>query len=263
MNLIKEKYNTKLVMYSQSVGPLNNYDVDILDKYIKSFDLFMVRDEVSYNNVKKYDNVYKTNDAAFLLDLPEHKNSDSNKVAISVREWAHDGRSRSKYIDLIKGMVYKCIDNGYKVEFISTCQGLSNYIDDSKIAQQIKDELDEKYQASVEVNNKYYSLEQLREYIKGFRFVVGTRLHMCILTIMSGIPAFNISYEVKGKECYKILNLNEYSVDYNDNINDSLEKLQQFINKNDELKEVYENKALEMNEEANNHLKYMLDTILK
>lgn len=263
MNLIKEKYNTKLVMYSQSVGPLNNYDVDILDKYIKSFDLFMVRDEVSYNNVKKYDNVYKTNDAAFLLDLPEHKNSDSNKVAISVREWAHDGRSRSKYIDLIKGMVYKCIDNGYKVEFISTCQGLSNYIDDSKIAQQIKDELDEKYQASVEVNNKYYSLEQLREYIKGFRFVVGTRLHMCILTIMSGIPAFNISYEVKGKECYKILNLNEYSVDYNDDINDSLEKLQQFINKNDELKEVYENKALEMNEEANNHLKYMLDTILK
>ena len=127
----------------------------------------------------------------------------------------------------------------------------------------IKDELDEKYQASVEVNNKYYSLEQLREYIKGFRFVVGTRLHMCILTIMSGIPAFNISYEVKGKECYKILNLNEYSVDYNDDINDSLEKLQQFINKNDELKEVYENKALEMNEEANNHLKYMLDTILK
>ena len=96
-----------------------------------------------------------------------------------------------------------------------------------------------------------------------FRFVVGTRLHMCILTIMSGIPAFNISYEVKVKECYKILNLNEYSVDYNDDINDSLEKLQQFINKNDELKEVYENKALEMNEEANNHLKYMLDTILK
>lgn len=265
MKLAKEKFNTKLVMYSQSVGPLNSRDKEILDKYMDMFDLFMARDEISYNNVKQYKNVIRTNDAAFLLDSnrKDSDNYNNDVVGISVREWRFDGRNKDQYVDLIKNIVIKCIENGNKVEFISTCQGLDNYIDDSSIANYIREQLDEKYKEKVYVNRRYYSLNELREYICKFKFVVGTRLHMCILSIIAGIPAFNISYEVKGRECFKILNLNEYSIDYNDEINSSLEKLQLFIDNNQKLKEVCIQKSVEMNDEANKYFNYMTKSILE
>lgn len=262
MSLIKKYFNTKIVMYSQSVGPLNENDKNILDKYMKMFDLFMARDEISYNNVKSYKNTIKTNDAAFLLNSKESKNKE-NIIGISVRQWGFEGRSKDKYIELIRNIVVKCIDNGNKVEFISTCQGIPNYVDDSKIANVIKNGLDEKYKKEVVVNEKYYSLNQLREYINKFKFIIGTRLHMCILSTLSGIPAFNISYEVKGKECYKILDLMEFSIDYNDDINISLAKLQKFIDQNETLKNVYAEKANEMNKEANIYFDYMEENVIK
>lgn len=263
MSLAKEIYNTKLVMYSQSVGPLNEIDKEILDKYMKKFDLFMARDEISHNNVKQYKNVIRTNDAAFLLDTNISKEENENIVGISVREWGFDGRNKEHYINLMKNIAIKCIENGNKVEFISTCQGLDNYIDDSKIANDIKSSIDNKYKSKINVNKNYYSLDELRSYISKFKFVVGTRLHMCILSIIAGVPAFNISYEVKGKECFKILDLNEYSIDYNDEISNSLEKLQKFIDSNEELKNVYKQKAIEMNEEANKYFEYMLENIIE
>ena len=264
MDILKKNYNTKLIMYSQSVGPLNSKDRDILDKYMKIFDLFMVRDEISYKNVKQYNNVLKTNDAAFLLDtIKGNCTNKRNKMAISVREWSYDGRNGKKYKNLIKNIVKKCIDNGYDVEFISTCQGLKNYIDDSKIAKEIKNEIEERYKNHIEVNDNYYTLYDLRNYISNFDFVIGTRLHMCILSILSGVPAFNISYEVKGKECYKILNLDKYSIDYNDEVISSMEKIQNFIDNNKDLKEIYKEKAEAMHIQAVNHFKYMLYNIIK
>lgn len=263
MDLIKKKCDCKLIMYSQSVGPLNDKDIEVLERYINNFDLFMVRDQVSYDNVKKYNNVIKTNDAAFLLKEINADKNITNKVAISVREWGHDGRNELNYINLIRSIVIKCIENGNNVEFISTCQGIKNYVDDSKIAYKIKEELDDKYKPYVEVNNKVYSLNELRNYISNFKFVIGTRLHMCILSIISGIPAFNISYEVKGKECYNILNLNQYSIDYNDEINKSLEKIQEFIDDNESLKSIYLKKSKEMNKEANYFFEYMIKNIIE
>ncbi|MGL5693321.1 MAG: polysaccharide pyruvyl transferase family protein [Peptostreptococcaceae bacterium] len=262
MELMKELHGCKLIMYSQSVGPLNDYDKDVLDRYINSFELFMVRDQVSYDNVKQYNNIIKTNDAAFLLEYETDHKEKENKIAISVREWKHDGRDKERYINLMKSIAKMCVDSGHKVEFVSTCQGLSNYVNDSVIANQIKDELEEKYKENVEVNDNFYTLNELREYIRQFKFVIGTRLHMCILSVMAGVPAFNISYEVKGKECYNILNLSDYSIDYNGNIDESLEKIQYFIDNNKELETVYRDKAKEMNEEANKYFDYVIENIV-
>lgn len=263
MSLMKKYYNSKLVMYSQSVGPLSDEGEKSLDTFIKDFDLFMVRDKFSYELVKHYPNVIQTNDAAFLLSPLENSVNDSKIVAISVREWKHDGRNKQNYIDLIKAMTYKCIDNGYKVEFVSTCQGISNYVDDSKIAKEILMSCGEKYRTSITVNDQYMSLFELREYIQKFDFVIGTRLHMCILSCLSAVPAFNISYEVKGRECYKILRLEDFSIDYNDNKDNSLEKLQMFINQNKSLKKIFDEKAKEMHNLASQSFNYMVNNILE
>lgn len=258
---IKNQFNTKLVMYSQSVGPLNDRDKDILDRYIGIFDLFMARDEISYNNVSQYKNTIKTNDAAFLLNTNISYKDKENIVAISVREWKFDGRKKERYINLIKEITMKCIDNGNRVEFISTCQGLKNYVDDSKIAKEIVQSLNEEYKTKVTVNDEYNSLNELRSKLSEYKFVIGTRLHMCILSIMAGVPAFNISYEVKGKECYKMLNLSEYSIDYNANIDESLSKIEKFIINNKELRKICIEKAKIMNEEAEKYFNIMIKEI--
>ncbi|ENZ03172.1 hypothetical protein HMPREF1092_00358 [Clostridium thermobutyricum] len=263
MDLIKKYYGPKLIMYSQSVGPLNDKDKKILDKYIDNFDLFMVRDEISYKNVEKYDNILKTNDAAFLLDSI-NKNKINNKiVGISVREWAHDSRDKDIYIKMIKNLVINVIEKGYEVEFLSTCQGIEGYVDDSKIAKEIYNFLEDKYKEKVKVIDRYFSLDELRNYLNKFNFVIGTRLHMCILSIISGVPAFNISYEVKGKECYKIMGMEEYSVDYNDNIESILPKINKFIDNENKIRKKFEEIYVEMHKEAIRHFDYMVNNIIK
>ena len=183
-------------MYSQSVGPLNKNDKKVLDNYINEFDCFMVRDDESYKNVSQYKNILQTNDAAFLLDLIyKDTNIEYKRVAISVREWGHDGRSAEHYKNLIKSLVYKCIDNNFEV--------------------------------------------------------------------MSNTPALNISYEVKGKECYKILGLPEYSIDYNNNISIAENQLQNFIDDIENLQYIFQNKAELMHIEAVKYYEYIRDNFIK
>lgn len=262
MKLIKEFYDTKLVMYSQSVGPLNEADKKILDDYMNMFELFMARDDISYENVKQYKNCIKTNDAAFLLDN-QSCNEDKTKesVAVSVREWSFDDRSKEKYITLMKALVEKCIDSGKNVEFISTCQGLENYVDDSKMAEEIVSRLDEKYKNHVVIDNQYHTLYQLRDKIKKYDFVIGTRLHMCILTMLAGIPAMNISYEVKGKECFRMLGFEKYSLDYNSDVKEGLEVLQDFMENINDLTPKYREKIADMNQTAERYFEYMVNEV--
>lgn len=262
MKLIKELYGTKLLMYSQSVGPLNEEDKKILDDYIDMFELFMARDDISYENVKQYKNCIKTNDAAFLLDK-QSCNDDKRKecVGVSVREWSFDDRSKEKYIRLMKALLEKCIDSGKNVEFISTCQGLENYVDDSKMAEDIVNRLDEKYKKKVVVDNQYHTLYQLRDKIKKYDFVIGTRLHMCILTMLAGIPAMNISYEVKGKECFRMLGFEKYSLDYNSNVKEGLEVLQDFMDSINDLTPKYKEKIEEMHQIAERYFEYMVKEV--
>ncbi len=264
MKLIKELYGAKLVMYSQSVGPLNKTDKKILDDYIDMFELFMARDDISYENVKQYKNCIKTNDAAFLLDRQTcNNNVEKQSIAVSVREWKFDDRSKEKYITLMKALVEKCIDDGKNVEFISTCQGLKNYVNDSKMAQEIVNRLEEKYRKHVVVDSQYHTLYQLRDKIKKYDFVIGTRLHMCILTMLAGIPAINISYEVKGKECFRMLGFEKYSLDYNSDVKEGLEVLQDFVEHIDELTPKYREKIADMNQTAQKYFEYMIEEVFE
>lgn len=263
MYLIKKYYNTKLIMYSQSVGPLEAQDKKVLDQFINTFDLFMVRDDISYQNVKQYNNILQTNDAAFLLDRIVTDNDRQKVVGISVRQWGHDNRDKNKYKEMIKMIAKKVIDKGYSVEFISTCQGVEGYVDDSKIALEICSEIEDKYSKSIRVIDRYFSLQDLRKYITKYELVIGTRLHMCILSIISGVPAFNISYEVKGKECYKNLRMENYSVDYNDDVEIVTIKLEKFLEDKHILNEIFNDRCMEMNNMANEYFEYMIKEVIE
>lgn len=218
LRLYKKIYGTKIYMYSQSVGPLTAKDERILAKYLDYFDYFFVRDDISMSRVEKYVNkkIIQTKDAAFLLPVLNPKEEKEKKIAFSVRNWHHDDRNFDVYAKMIHKMIKIVIDKGYVVEFLSTCQGYTNYENDARTAEKIVATLDDNLQSKVIIDSSLYTLEELREKLTSYKFIIGTRLHMCILAWLSQVPAFNISYEEKGKECYRYLEIPQFSVDYND-----------------------------------------------
>lgn len=125
----------------------------------------LVRDEQSYSlcskilSVKEIENrIVKSKDAAFLFPPKRIKAIKGKRAAISVRYWKHDNRSSQKFNDLIVGLVGYLVENGFSVDFLSTCQGIEGYVDDSVKAKQIVEQLSDKYQRHTRVIDGYYQV---------------------------------------------------------------------------------------------------------
>lgn len=233
-----KKYLKKNVgIYSQSIGDLSEKDQKIFEKYGCVLDFIYLRDEISFKRAQDYglkDNIKLTKDAAFLLfekSELNYLNKRNKKIAISMREWNKEGRGKTKYFDLINKIVTILLKHNYQIEFISTCQGLPDYVDDSKVAEEFVEYYKYNNNRNINIDSTYYNLKELQEKLVEYDFVFGTRLHMCILSLINGTLAFNISYEEKGKECYKYLKLDDFTLDYN-NIEDCSEVIEKFLNIN-------------------------------
>jgi len=81
---------------------------------------------------------------------------------------------------------------------------------------------------------------------------------MCILSMLKGKPCFNISYERKGKEAYKYLGLEEYSVDYNEEVSVVEDRLISFFNNLDDIAEKMRAVMPEQNKKAENYFNKFL-----
>lgn len=223
----------KTGIYSQSFGPFDKKG-RLLMKFLSYFiNVIYARDSYSYKvlseiNVKK-SKLYLVEDGAFLIPyMPAEPTK--NTIAISVRSWKHDSRNQENYFNMIRRFTTTVIKHGYDVEFLSTCQGISGYIDDSKVAKEICENLPANILDKVTINSHYYKLDELQDYVGKFQAVIGTRLHMCILSMLRGKPCLNISYEVKGKETFTYLGLQKYTLDYNEDPKSADYKITDFLN---------------------------------
>jgi len=231
---IAKKKGKKTAVYAQSVGPLNTKDTVYLTHLLQNtIDYILLRDQYSYDMVAHLDvprsKYAQTKDAAFLLQPDSKDVVSSKKVAISVREWGYDNRNRKQYLNLISTLTKSVIDQGYKVVFLSTCQGIKTYKNDALLAEEIVQTMEDDYKKHISIDTSYHTFDSFYGQLKGFDFVIGTRLHMCILAMTNRVPAFNISYEIKGKETYSYLGLAPYSIDYNANKEESILALASFI----------------------------------
>lgn len=256
----------KTFIYSQSVGPLNKKDgtyfKNLMNKYI---DYIYVRDEYSMETMRKTGvskSKYKlTNDAAFLIKPVTNNNQKSNKIAFSVRTWNYDNRSLKNYENMISKLIILAVDKGYKIDFLSTCQGLKNYKNDAVIAESIYQKLPKNYQDKVTVLTSYYSFDKFYGKLDEYDFVVGTRLHMCITALTKMIPAFNISYEVKGKECYNYLGLENNTIDYNEDIDNAIRLFRNFVDNKETIQKHIASIIPKINQKANADFDYFITKI--
>ena len=241
-------------IYSQSFGPFDTTGEQTLKSGAMYIDVLLARDKRSVDTLKDLGLEQKTirsNDAAFLLE-PMHNKAVAGKVAFSVRDWRFDQRDQRAFDNLVVGLAKQLVKEGYDITFLSTCQGIAGYVDDSRTATRIVSALPEEVKKSVSVDSEYRNLDELRERLTDFELVVGTRLHMCILAMLSGAPAFNISYEFKGKELYDYMNWKDLSIDYNADPDEAVAALSQFLVSKELLKQQLPQKIKDQRLAANN-----------
>jgi len=241
------------VFFTQSLGPFKKpYNRRELSPIFDRSPLILLRDERSKNHildmVKDSRKCHVVADAVFALadsggiakklDSPEPP-AETGRVGISVRHWnyVNDGEGgMRRYIDSIREIATILVrDHGKQVTFVSTCQGVPEYAhDDSKTARAITDGLDPEIARHVSVDASFHTPEQLMALVKGFDFVVATRMHMMIMSLCVGTPVLPIAYEFKTKEVAKRIGVADLVLDI-DTVTppEAAEKLGRFVGKLD------------------------------
>ncbi|RCS22210.1 colanic acid biosynthesis glycosyl transferase [Phyllobacterium salinisoli] len=220
------------VFFTQSLGPFNkSSNRSALKPIFDRSPLILLRDARSLEHIRDLvDDSQKCHvvaDAVFALadtdriagilasGKPPEK---TGRVAISVRHWNYvkDGEGgMGRYIDSIRTIATALVrDHGKQVTFISTCQGVPEYAhDDSKTARAILAGLDPDVAKHVEVDAAFHTPEQLMTLVKGFDFVVATRMHMMIMSLCVGTPVLPIAYEFKTREVAKRIGVADILLD--------------------------------------------------
>ena len=133
-------------------------------------------------------------------------------IAVSVRAWSFFAGGESErgmvaYKAAIAALVEHLVSKYQaNVTFLSTCQGVPEYAhDDSRTAREIHAALSPAARERAHVDGGFHTPEQLMSKLRGFDAVVATRMHMAILSLISGTPVVPIAYEFKTRELFKEL----------------------------------------------------------
>ena len=236
------------VFFTQSLGPFNKeYNRQELKPVFDRSPLILLRDSRSKDHivdlVEDPGKCHVVADAVFALAdtdriagiLAADQTPKTGRVAISVRHWNYvkgGGDGMRRYLDSIRNIVTTLVrDQGKEVTFLSTCQGVPEYAhDDSKAANAIVAELDPEIASHVSVDASFHTPEQLMALVKGFDFVVATRMHMMIMSLCVGTPVLPIAYEFKTKEVAKRIGVSDVLLDIDTvTVGEAGEKLATFI----------------------------------
>jgi colanic acid/amylovoran biosynthesis protein len=220
------------VFFTQSLGPFDkDYNRRELKQVFDRSPLMLLRDQRSHGHLEGLvdnpgkchvvaDSVFALADKARIEALLSAGRSPqpTGRVGISVRHWnyVNDGADgMRRYMASIRDIATRLVrDHGKQVTFVSTCQGVPEYAhDDSRTARAIIAELDADVATHVDVDGGFHTPEQLMELVKGFDFVVATRMHMMIMSLCVGVPVLPIAYEFKTRELAKRVGLADLLLD--------------------------------------------------
>ncbi len=226
-------------LLSQSVGPFNSSDAKRKAKNIfERCDKIIFREKISEKyamqvGVKNKKNVYTTTDIAFAKNyFMNSKKSYSNrdkKITLNFRKWTHKTKMK-KIIEIGSSVLDYAVEKGYKVEFISTSQGVEGYYDDSDVAKKIlKKSKVQNESKKVNIQTKRFSPGEVTKKISKSEAFVGMRLHTSICAILAGVPAFNIGYQHKSPGVYETIGNAKYSTTIYEKSDEIIDEANAFI----------------------------------
>jgi colanic acid/amylovoran biosynthesis protein len=219
-----------LVLFTQSLGPFSDpANQASMRRTTAKAALTLLRDEKSHDNLKAISaegNIHVVSDSVFAfadldaLATPRPARDGRPQIAVSVRDWAHfegltPAEGMARYMKAVsEAVIALARRKNAQITFVSTCQGVPKYrYDDSAVAAEIAAGLPADVASSVNVDRDFHTVEQLVTTLKGFDFVIATRMHMAILSLCAGTPVLPISYEFKTTQLFAGLGQSEWLTD--------------------------------------------------
>lgn len=211
-----------LALYTQSLGPFTQpATLAAMRTLLPAAVCLLLRDERSLRNLDDA-GIYNPHrrvsaDAAFGLVNPPALHAarvrpfpqqSQLRVAYSVRTWSHFADSPVEKLQQYKDAVARSIchlveQHGATVTFLSTCQGVDDYTDDALLAEEIHQMLPVAVAAQVTVTREHLRYDTLIQELATYDVSICTRMHMCILSLLAGVPVLPIAYEFKTTELYR------------------------------------------------------------
>lgn len=204
-----------LFLYTQSIGRfLAPENIKALSSVFDWCSGIFLRDAASLKHVLEINHhiaekCFIRDDAAFsLLDLKEFKKHRVNenaklRVGISIREWIHnktDGMDRYRK-SMARALLFLA-EQGHSIVIVSTCQGSPIYTDDNIEIDKICNLLPKNITAKFERHREAMPFQRVQTILASCDFVIATRLHMAIISLLKGIPVLPIAYEFKIEELF-------------------------------------------------------------
>jgi len=230
-----KKLGKPVYIIGQSVGPFDN-GLEDAQKVLSLVDKAIIREDYSFSLLNDFNQRFDidmeshvTSDIALGFDQchqVDANRADNKKVFINFRGWL--GATDEEILEKAARVTELLIARGLSVEFISTCQGMPGYRDDSALHRQILNEVlrrqpDSKGQ--LYVNPARYKPADLIDYMAQFgSHFIGMRLHVCISAILAGLLVLNLGYEPKNVGVLKTIGLEKQASAISEDIN-NIEKL--------------------------------------
>jgi colanic acid/amylovoran biosynthesis protein len=224
------KTGKPVILLGQSIGPFKSEEKRLaVAERLRKFSYVAVRDNLSYTNALEMgcdpNKLIEGRDMAFLLEPPLTERPRANgkvTVGISVRKWTFPyanedqrGMLFKQYVLSFTVLVERLINEvDVNVVFVSTCQGDKSYsYQDNEIAKEILAQLSKKARHRCQLIEEFQTPESFLENLKYIDLFIGTRMHACILSLLSGIPTVNVCYEFKSRELFEAMGLEDYICD--------------------------------------------------
>jgi colanic acid/amylovoran biosynthesis protein len=231
-----------LILVGQSIGPFwKRQSLKRVRQVLNQASSICLRDQISSQHLTKCgvdpSRIRITADAAFLWHrvAPEmfkpRSASNIRLIGLSFRVWPLGDQvgleqTIAKGEQLCRHILR---DSNKEILFLSTCQGIPGYVDDSQIALQIRSRLPHDLQVRCCIDRARYGPMELMRALGQCDAFIGMRLHACILAMLAGVPAMGLGYEDKTEEIFRQMGLESYQIPFTTDAQSWIEKAVYFL----------------------------------
>jgi colanic acid/amylovoran biosynthesis protein len=245
---IAMNFGIPVILFSQSIGPFWKIESKKrIHQVLNRIDAIVLRERRSLMHLADCgvdaSRTVVGGDMAFYLhrvapNLYVEKNGPVKKIAMSFRSWPIEAKDGNELIEKAAVLCRHLLESDPQREimFLSTCQGVDGYVDDSIIADVILKKLPSMMRERCEIRTQRQSTHDLVKSYSEADCYIGMRLHGAILSMLGGTPSMAIAYEEKTVGIFSELGLESFQIDYREKSENWISCAQNFIFRIEEIR---------------------------
>lgn len=247
-----------IVLLSHSIGPIQGKIGTLISKkLLAKAKTIYAREDVTFNfltKTLKLHNVRHIQDMAFYYHKTKPTEATSNKIGVTVVNWnfpeaENREQSRKAYVAALVSTITQLINKqGFEVELVPQVTVRHHGASDVDLMHEISAQVQS---SSLKIVDSDLSPQALVDLYSGYKMVIGTRLHSCILALCANTPVLAIKYQgYKTEGVMAAAHLSEYVLDiYTVKDYEIIEKINHIISNLNELKLHINNKVTDINKQ--------------